>query len=589
MTENAVFVLLASTRDEKHNFDYWIPTIYQFGGSSPVIIGQTCHDGNTAPWNDVGMYIGKPEFNIIKTSQQPYYELNLPRRNKGLTDIRKVIIEQLCQLPHCRKDVPSSWIRVRELLKTIKDKKPCIPYDSFMDICAGEFPADNQSPEAFADCCSFLHHTGALFWYSTHTLLRGCVILDPEWAVKAVYKIIDDEKIQRRKGHIVAEDFARLWKERSYQMRYDILKQMLIVFRVAFPKKHKPDEFIIPARLLSLPAEKYWDEKECVRVEYNYTFMPRGIVNQLSAELSRYIGLDEDENEEVWNNGVNFTLEDSRCQVYEDFYLKKIVLLAKGMHPSGDLKVVMNVLKDINEHYKGVDPEIMVPCNCPECRKGEYVKQFRYSDLKRYYNKRGEKAKVRCDESEKDILVTHLLNHVGIPVSEKRPVAAEGKIRIFLASSYELKEEREMFEQFIGRKNKKLVDKQVYLHLDVWEDLPSHLSETRSQDEYNKMVRECDVFICLCYSRMGMYTEEEFDLAVSTFKATGKPQIYVFLKEPPYPVGITSKQLESRENFEEKLKGLEYFPIRYGATADFINHISARLEEVIEGKCRENR
>ncbi|RZK07337.1 MAG: hypothetical protein EOO43_21605, partial [Flavobacterium sp.] len=38
LTENSVFVLLASTRQTHHNFDYWIPTIYQFGGKSPTLV-----------------------------------------------------------------------------------------------------------------------------------------------------------------------------------------------------------------------------------------------------------------------------------------------------------------------------------------------------------------------------------------------------------------------------------------------------------------------------------------------------------------------------------------------------------------------
>src|SRR5690606_10096036 len=31
LTENSVFVLLASSRQNTHDFDYWIPTIFQFG------------------------------------------------------------------------------------------------------------------------------------------------------------------------------------------------------------------------------------------------------------------------------------------------------------------------------------------------------------------------------------------------------------------------------------------------------------------------------------------------------------------------------------------------------------------------------
>ena len=120
ITENTVFVLLASTRDNKsHNFEYWIPTIFQFGGKSPIIIGQTCHDGNTEAWNDLGIFLANPEFTIIRTSDKPYYEIDLPNNNKGLNNVKKCIISQIENLPHFREKeggVPASWATIRQKL-----------------------------------------------------------------------------------------------------------------------------------------------------------------------------------------------------------------------------------------------------------------------------------------------------------------------------------------------------------------------------------------------------------------------------------------------------------------------------------------
>jgi hypothetical protein len=45
------------------------------------------------------------------------------------------------------------------------------------------------------------------------------------------------------------------------------------------------------------------------------------------------------------------------------------------------------------------------------------------------------------------------------------------KIIIFLASSFELKAEREQFEIEIYRKCKAWYDKGIFLHLDIWVDV----------------------------------------------------------------------------------------------------------------------
>lgn len=42
-------------------------------------------------------------------------------------------------------------------------------------------------------------------------------------------------------------------------------------------------------------------------------------------------------------------------------------------------------------------------------------------------------------------------------------------IRIFIASSSELKEDREEFRNFISRENDRLITKGIYLKLEQWE------------------------------------------------------------------------------------------------------------------------
>ena len=71
------------------------------------------------------------------------------------------------------------------------------------------------------------------------------------------------------------------------------------------------------------------------------------------------------------------------------------------------------------------------------------------------------------------------------------------KKKIFLASSSELKDDRQQFEIFINRKNKEWVDRGVFLELVIWEDFLDAMSQTRLQDEYNKAIKQmrsvCDV------------------------------------------------------------------------------------------------
>lgn len=147
-------------------------------------------------------------------------------------------------------------------------------------------------------------------------------------------------------------------------------------------------------------------------------------------------------------------------------------------------------------------------------------------------------------------------------------------IRIFLASSSELKADRESFEIEINRKNKLLAEQSVFLHLDIWEDLPAQMSQTRSQDEYNKAIEAADLFVLLAWNKVGQFTEEEFDTACRIFKLTGKPAIFPWLKEP------ANEPEQSLDQFKKKLGRLGHFPSTYTNAADLWVQFNKELDRL---------
>lgn len=148
------------------------------------------------------------------------------------------------------------------------------------------------------------------------------------------------------------------------------------------------------------------------------------------------------------------------------------------------------------------------------------------------------------------------------------------KLKMFLASSNELKEEREKFEIEIYRKCKLWYDKGLFLHLDIWEDLSARMSDTRSQDEYNKKVKDADLFILLAYSKVGMYTAEEFNTAFGAFKSTQKPFIFTYIKEADSGID------ESLQLFKNKVNDLGHFYSRYTTFDSLWNQFNKELDRL---------
>ena len=110
-----------------------------------------------------------------------------------------------------------------------------------------------------------------------------------------------------------------------------------------------------------------------------------------------------------------------------------------------------------------------------------------------------------------------------------------GKTTIFLASSSELKAEREALELRVNRLNKQWHADGVFLDLQVWEDFIDAMSPTRKQDDYNAAILKADIFLLLVSTKVGKYSAEEFKTAHDRFKATRRPLVYTYFKNPPDP------------------------------------------------------
>ena len=159
-------------------------------------------------------------------------------------------------------------------------------------------------------------------------------------------------------------------------------------------------------------------------------------------------------------------------------------------------------------------------------------------------------------------------------------MATSEKRRIFLASSAELVEDRREFEIFINRQNKRWHERGVFLELVIWEDFIDAVSQTRLQDEYNKALKGCDVFVMLFWTKVGMYTAEEFETAFGQFKATGRPLIYTYFKDTPSDHPLDDDDQASLYAFRSKLKKLGHFYTSYKNQDALCRHFGDQLEKL---------
>ena len=99
------------------------------------------------------------------------------------------------------------------------------------------------------------------------------------------------------------------------------------------------------------------------------------------------------------------------------------------------------------------------------------------------------------------------------------------------------------------------------------------------QDEYNKAIRNCDLFVCLLFTKTGKFTDEEFDVAHRQFKDSGKPRIFTYFKNSEIKTGSARKDdLLSLWAFQEKLRDLGHFYTAY----DNIEHLKRQFSDQLD-------
>ena len=164
------------------------------------------------------------------------------------------------------------------------------------------------------------------------------------------------------------------------------------------------------------------------------------------------------------------------------------------------------------------------------------------------------------------------------------------EVKIFLASSSELLDERRALEIFLARKSD-LWEKERGIKLDliIWEKLLDNVSATRKQDDYNQYVKPCDVFLTLCWRKTGAYTEEEFDNAYEQFLENSKSKNY--LKKATPSIHVYFKKISDQDSaqkslttFKEKVNALGHFETYFGTINDLCNQFGTQLDLLYANK-----
>ncbi len=588
LTRRSLYLLVDDTRTNDKSvsdkgFKDWLERVEIFGGHSPTLIFQNEKSGRSKAIDFEGI---KRRYDNVEKR----YSGNLEYPNAA-DELRTAIEFYASTLQHIGDELPARWIKVRADIEARARQVPYIPLQEYFDIYGRHMEFDRAKAQHLS---RYLHDLGVFLHFQDDPLLAKTVILQNEWATEAVFRILDDETVKAKLGRFNVDDCERLWRASIYADMHSELLALMQKFELCYELRDNQPQAWLATQLLPPAKPKAFADSgkpEDLVLRYRYDFLPKGIISRLTVRLHRFVHNPE----MAWITGVLFERDSTTVLVELLPNGSEIELRARGPERKALVSVVAADLDALNESFQGLKEKVdkRIPCNCRVCSAESLPEFFDQKALLK--RKQDNRLKVECPRSYEDVDVLELLdgirmeklpgwaNEVPSGPSKAPPAAALRAIRIFLASSSELRKDRDDFDLYFRQRNDHLRKKGVYLEIVRWENFLDAMSETRLQDEYNKAIRNCDIFVSLFCTKTGKFTDEEFTVAHRQFKNTGRPLIYTFFKKAVVDLdSLPPEDYDSLRAFKSKLKDLGHFRTGYDDIEHLKRQFGDQLDKLLE-------
>jgi small GTP-binding protein len=475
LTKRSVYLLVWNARksqDYEHIY-YWLHTIEAFGEDSPIVLVLSKLNERD---DDLNMKELREKFPQIVG----LYKID-SEDGKGILALKDIISETAWHLPHMRTPWIEPWYNVRERLE--HDGRNWIGYEEFKRICQSE-GLDNKQMDILDE---YLHDLGVIIHFRDRLELRNMVILNPEWATKAVYKILDTHSILDRGGILLHRELDQIWDSNIYPL--DIFSKLLGLmnkFELAFELPDKKSHLVEP--------EFGWDETNNLRFYYHYDFLPAGVITRFIVLMHEDLEDKLDGTHLCWREGAVLQREGTRALVKVKPLEKVIEIKINGSRKRELLAIIRNQFDHINRSIKRVKITKEIPCNCSDgC-----THRFDYIQLLKAENKG--KVTVDCPKTWEEVQLSLLLD--GYKIKEDKykyqvALSFAGEDRAHAEKLAKLLKERDISFFYDSYEQAKLWGVDLYQH---------------SQSVYRDKAQYCVVFLSQAYAQK-LWTRHELKQA----------------------------------------------------------------------------
>ncbi len=563
-SERTLYVLVTLARRERNELNHWLKLADQLGNKAPVLVVINKIDIDPHDLDRKSLERDYP--NIVGFARTSIKDCKEATARNSLNVLKERIIEIVSDedlMPGVFEQRPPDWFIVKkELEKLEANGIDFITYDEYKNLkFIKELPEEDRKSNL-----KLLSMIGAVVSFVDDPRLIDTNVINPQWIMDGVYAIINDPIVKdRNKGRLLINDLERILPEQKFpKARHAYLLELMKKFNLCYAAKDQLDIYYIPDLFEDIEPDFEWNSNASMHFRYNYDdFSPDAFMTRFIVEMHQ--DMIEDKR---WRSGVYISNGSCCAKVYQTY--RKNYIHVEVIGNKGEGRSYLYAIREIFRKLHKPFPQMQIK---QEVLYKEYW--IDYLQLIKLEDKNKSYYHIELDE---DLPVTDILNGYSTPIDRK---GSQRHIKIFLASSAELKEEREQFEIFIHRENQQLYKKGIFIELILWENFIDAMSKTRLQDEYNNVVKNSDIFVSLFFTKVGKYTKEEFETAFGQFKKTGNPLVYTYFKDAPITTEKITKEIKGLLAFRQKLQDLGHFRTIYKNIDELKFQFKNQLEKIL--------
>jgi internalin A len=412
LTKRSVYLLVwnaRKSRDYEHIY-YWLHTIEAFGEDSPIILVMSkCNERD----DDLNMRDLREKFPQIVG----LYKVD-SEDGKGIPSLKEILSQTTWHLPHMRTPWIESWFAVRARLE--QDGRDWVEYKEFHEICKAE-GLDYKQVDILDE---YLHDLGVIIHFRDKLGLLNMVILKPEWATSAIYKILDTQKVRDRAGVLLHSELGKIWDTSIYpQDVHPQLLELMNKFELAYELLDE-ERHLVAELLPSTEPEFAWDDTDNLRFYYRYDFLPAGVMTCFIVLLHQDLEYKSDGTHLCWREGAVLRREGTRALVKVNPLAKLIAIKIQGSKKRELLAIIRHQFDHINRSIKKVKITEEIPCNCSEgCSKTYDYNKLIAGEQKGITD-------IQCDNSWETISLSQLLDGYVTKEKRKKEYSFEPKIEV---------------------------------------------------------------------------------------------------------------------------------------------------------------